>query len=215
MKQKYSGPTAGHPALRRTDRGIAVKTLAPYGLLVAFICVPSLLGAQDDPELARLEQAYQPEVRPLLKRYCYKCHSAEAEKNGKLEGKLRLDLREGVRGRGESGQGAVGPGKPDESNLYRAVTYLDSELVMPPKSRLAKSVVADFKPWIEMGAPDPRRGTLAKAEANEIDFEQARKFWSFRKQYPDTPFAVLHFSVVYMWHNVHVQLALKYFQKVS
>ena len=76
---------------------------------------------------------------------------------------------------------AVIPGKPDESNLYRAVTYLDSELVMPPKSRLAKSVVADFKQWIEMGAPDPRRGTLAKAESNEIDFEQARKFWSFRK----------------------------------
>ena len=76
---------------------------------------------------------------------------------------------------------AIIPGKPDESNLYRAVTYLDSELVMPPKSRLAKSVVADFKQWIEMGAPDPRSGTLAKAESNEIDFEQARKFWSFRK----------------------------------
>ncbi|MBT6102861.1 MAG: hypothetical protein HOH62_03065, partial [Verrucomicrobia bacterium] len=101
---------------------------------------------------------------------CYKCHSAEAEKKGKLEGKLRLDLREAVRGKGESGLVAVVPGKPDKSNLYRAVTYLDSELVMPPKSRLAKSVVADFKQWIEMGAPDPRRGTLAKAESNEIDF---------------------------------------------
>jgi len=124
---------------------------------------------------------FEKKIRPVLVENCYKCHSAEAEKNGKLEGKLRLDLREGVRGRGESGLVAVIPGKPDESNLYRAVTYLDSELVMPPKSRLAKSVVADFKQWIEMGAPDPRRGTLAKAEANEIDFEQARKFWSFRK----------------------------------
>ncbi|MBT3842394.1 MAG: DUF1549 domain-containing protein, partial [Verrucomicrobia bacterium] len=124
---------------------------------------------------------FEKKIRPVLVENCYKCHSAEAEKKGKLEGKLRLDLREAVRGRGESGLVAVVPGKPDKSNLYRAVTYLDSELVMPPKSRLAKSVVADFKQWIEMGAPDPRRGTLAKVESNEIDFEQARKFWSFRK----------------------------------
>ena len=82
MKQKYSGPAEGCPALRQTDRGIAVKALVLYGLLVAFVCASSHLGAQDDPEFARLEQAYQPGVRPLLKRYCYKCHSgddAEAE----------------------------------------------------------------------------------------------------------------------------------------
>ncbi|MDP7584571.1 MAG: c-type cytochrome domain-containing protein, partial [Verrucomicrobiota bacterium] len=119
---------------------------------------------------------FEKKIRPVLVENCYKCHSAEAEKNGKLEGKLRLDLREVARGKGESGLLAIIPGKPDKSNLYRAVTYLDSELVMPPKSRLAKSVVADFKQWIEMGAPDPRSGTLAKAEVKEINFEEARKF---------------------------------------
>jgi hypothetical protein len=41
------------------------------------MCVPSLGGAQGDPDLARLEQAYQPKVRLLLKRYCYKCHSGD------------------------------------------------------------------------------------------------------------------------------------------
>jgi len=44
-------------------------------------CLP-LGGAQGDPGLARLEQAYQPKVRLLLKRYYCKCHSgddAEAE----------------------------------------------------------------------------------------------------------------------------------------
>jgi hypothetical protein len=41
------------------------------------MCVPSLGGAQADPDLARLEQAYQPKVRLLLKRYCYKCHSGD------------------------------------------------------------------------------------------------------------------------------------------
>ena len=70
MKQKHSGLATGQPALRQADRGIAVKALVLFGLLVAFICASSLLGAQDDPELTRIEQAYQPEVRPLLKRYC-------------------------------------------------------------------------------------------------------------------------------------------------
>ena len=149
------------------------------------LCFPFAAGLLTAPgALAAVEDGldfFEKKIRPVLVENCYKCHSAEAEKKGKLEGKLRLDLREAVRGRGESGLVAVVPGKPDKSNLYRAVTYLDSELVMPPKSRLAKSVVADFKQWIEMGAPDPRRGTLAKVESNEIDFEQARKFWSFRK----------------------------------
>jgi len=81
---------------------------------------------------------FEKKIRPVLVENCYKCHSAEAEKNGKLEGKLRLDLREGVRGRGESGLVAVIPGKPDKSNLYRAVTYLDSELVMPPKVEVSQ-----------------------------------------------------------------------------
>jgi len=44
---------------------------------VAVACVSSLEGAQSDSDLARLEQAYQPEVQLLLKRYCYKCHSGD------------------------------------------------------------------------------------------------------------------------------------------
>ena len=86
---------------------------------------------------------FEKKIRPVLIEHCYKCHSAEAEEKGKLKGKLRLDLREAIRGRGESGLLSVVPGKPDESNLYRAIAYLDPELVMPPKTRLAKGVVAD------------------------------------------------------------------------
>ena len=124
---------------------------------------------------------FEKKIRPALVEHCYKCHSAEAEKKGELKGDLRLDFREGIRGKGESGLTAVVPGDPDKSNLYRAITYLDSELVMPPKSRLPKPIVTDFKQWIKMGAIDPRGGQLAKAEAKEIKFEVARKFWSFQK----------------------------------
>ena len=130
---------------------------------------------------AKRTDFFEKKIRPVLVENCYKCHSAEAEQNGKLKGKLRLDLREGTLGKGESGLVSVVPGNPDKSNLYRAITYLDSELVMPPKNRLPKSIVADFKRWIEMGAPDPRDGKLTKAKAKEINLEEARKFWSFQK----------------------------------
>ena len=99
---------------------------------------------------------FEKKIRPTLVEHCYKCHSAEAEKKGELKGDLRLDFREGIRGKGESGLTAVVPGDPDKSNLYRAITYLDSELVMPPKSRLPKPIVTDFKQWNKMGVIGPR-----------------------------------------------------------
>ena len=147
-----------------------------FPFAAGLLTTPGASAAGDDGV-----EFFEKKIRPVLIGHCYKCHSAEAEQKGKLKGKLRLDLREGARGKGESGRVAVVPGRPDESNLYRAITYLDSELVMPPKSRLAKSVVEDFKRWIEMGAPDPREGRLAKAEAKRINFDEARKFWAFRK----------------------------------
>ena len=147
-----------------------------FPFAAVLLTTPGASAAGDDGV-----EFFEKKIRPVLIGHCYNCHSAEAEQKGKLKGKLRLDLREGARWKGESGRVAVVPGKPDESNLYRAITYLDSELVMPPKSRLAKSVVEDFKRWIEMGAPDPREGRLAKAEAKRINFDEARKFWAFRK----------------------------------
>ena len=147
----------------------------------AFLPAAGFLAATGNVAADEGIEFFEKKIRPVLIEHCYKCHSADAEQKGKLKGKLRLDLREAIRGRGESGLAAVVPGKPDESNLYRAITYLDPELVMPPKTRLAKGVVADFKQWIEMGAPDPRDGRLAKAEAKQIDFAEARKFWAFRR----------------------------------
>ncbi|MED6314691.1 MAG: c-type cytochrome domain-containing protein, partial [Verrucomicrobiota bacterium] len=144
-------------------------------LLAYFLAMAVNMAADENIDF------FEKKIRPVLINHCYKCHSAEAEQKGKLKGRLRLDLREAIRGRGESGLKAVVPGKPDESNLYRAITYLDPELVMPPKTRLDKGVVKDFKRWIEMEAPDPRDGRLAKENAKQINFDEARKFWSFRK----------------------------------
>jgi hypothetical protein len=53
---------------------------------------------------------------------------------------------------------------------------------MPPKKKLPESVVADFEKWIELGAPDPRLavGKVTYSAKKEIDWDEARQFWSFR-----------------------------------
>ena len=104
----------------------------------AFLPAAGFLAATGNVAADEGIEFFEKKIRPVLIEHCYKCHSADAEQKGKLKGKLRLDLREAIRGRGESGLISVVPGKPDESNLYRAITYLDPELVMPPKTRLAK-----------------------------------------------------------------------------
>ena len=123
---------------------------------------------------------FEKKIRPVLVNHCYKCHSAKAEAKGKLKGGLRLDLRDAIRAKGDSGKNAVVPGDPQKSQLLNAISYLDAELQMPPKNRLPQSVVSDFRIWIEMGAPDPRDGKSNLKEEATIDFEQARQFWSFK-----------------------------------
>ena len=58
---------------------------------------------------------FEKKIRPVLIEHCYKCHSARRRsRRANSKGKLRLDLREAIRGRGESGLILVVPGKPPE-----------------------------------------------------------------------------------------------------
>ena len=71
------------------------------------------------------------------------------------------------------------PGKPEKSLLIKAIRRIDKKLSMPPKGALPESVVADFVAWVKRGAPDPRKASDAKAP--KVDFDKARRFWSFRR----------------------------------
>ena len=53
---------------------------------------------------------FETKIRPVLVQHCYECHSAEAQKAGKLKGALLLDSRTGIRRGGETGP-AVVPGR--------------------------------------------------------------------------------------------------------
>jgi hypothetical protein len=134
-------------------------------------------GPADFPDPAGM-QFFETKIRPVLADHCYKCHSAEANKAGKLKGELFLDNREGVLKGGEHGPVIV-PGKPEKSRLIEAVGYADKDLKMPPKDPLSPEVVADLTKWVAMGAPDPRLGPVPLVKKG-IDVEEGRKYWAFQ-----------------------------------
>lgn len=134
------------------------------------------LGLAGEPDAQTIE-FFEAKIRPVLVQHCYSCHSAEAERNKKLRGGLRLDTREGLRKGGDTGP-AVVPGKPGEGTLLPALRHTGN-VRMPPKEKLPDAVAADFEAWITRGAPDPRDGKAVAASAVR-DIDKARNFWAFR-----------------------------------
>jgi cytochrome c553 len=121
---------------------------------------------------------FEKKIRPVLTESCYGCHSAQAKKP---QGGLRLDSRDAMLKGGASGQAAVVPGDPDRSLLIRAIRYTDAKLQMPYAGKLPDHVIKDFEEWVRVGAPDPRTAApAAAANWSPYDFNEAKRFWSFR-----------------------------------
>jgi hypothetical protein len=118
---------------------------------------------------------FEKEIRPLLHKHCYECHSIEAEKE---KGGLLLDSRQGLATGGDSGP-AVVPGDVEGSLLLRAVSYEDGDLQMPPKYKLTNQERVVLAKWVEAGAPDPRDHQTER-KVKSIDLAKGREFWAFR-----------------------------------
>ncbi|HEX8911353.1 MAG TPA: PSD1 and planctomycete cytochrome C domain-containing protein [Humisphaera sp.] len=183
---------------------MAARRTSIFAWAAAVACaVAATAGTARADDRAATDRAatdlFERRIRPALVEHCYKCHSADAAKAGKLKGGLLADTRDGLRKGGDTGP-AVVPGKPDESLLIKAIRYADENTQMPPKGKLPPDLIADFERWVAAGAPDPRTGDApAAAAAKEIDVEAGRRFWSIaplavvdppavaRKDWPRTP----------------------------
>ena len=98
------------------------------------------------------ERLFVLKVLPLLKVKCFGCHGIDPKN---LRGNFDIRSRAGLLKGGESGEPSIVPGKPQESPLYRAVLWEDSE--MPPKEndRLSPQETEQIRQWIVAGAPWP------------------------------------------------------------
>ena len=95
---------------------------------------------------------YTRQIRPLLARRCFRCHGTDAKAR---EAGLRLDARDSAIKELESGERAIVPGKPDQSELIARITSRDEDLRMPPAE--AGKPLSDkerqlLRQWIVEGA---------------------------------------------------------------
>jgi hypothetical protein len=103
-------------------------------------------AAQSAEKAVRFER----DVRPVLVR-CVTCHGP-----GKMRAGLRLDGREAATQELDSGNRAVVPGKPDQSELLRRVASTDPQERMPPRGEpLTTAQVDSLRRWIASGAEWP------------------------------------------------------------
>jgi hypothetical protein len=90
---------------------------------------------------------FQRDIRPILADNCFKCHGPD---KGHRKAGLRLDDRAAA-----VAQGAIVPGKPDESELVSRVFSTEKDEVMPPPRTNKKLTAAQkelLKRWVRQGA---------------------------------------------------------------
>ena len=122
-------------------------------------------------------QFFETNIRPALVKYCYDCHSVDA---GDSRAGLLVDTRQGLLQGGDSGPALV-PGNHTDSLIWEAINWDGYE--MPPSQKMPAEVIAHFKTWIDMGAPDPRERELLefKTKITADDIEKRRAHWAFQK----------------------------------
>src|SRR5688572_21317290 len=151
----------------------------PFRLGLSLIAAVPVWGAVTAEPTKEQIEFFEQKIRPILADNCYQCHSQE---QGKSKGDLTLDTKKGWEKGGESGP-AIVPGDPEKSTLYKAVSYKDDDLQMPPKSKggkLADQQIADLATWIKMGAPDPRLEPAKAASKLSGLTDKARQHWAYQ-----------------------------------
>lgn len=155
----------GLKPLPRRSSGV-VSRVAAIGLVSLLGCAASAQGAEADAA-----KIYEEQVRPILARRCYECHSAEV---GDPEGGLALDDLSGWSRPGKYGP-AIVPGEAEKSGMLRAISYDDHELQMPPERRLPQREIDILTAWIRMGAKGADAAKSAAAPPHDFGVELARR----------------------------------------
>jgi len=124
--------------MRLVDQFIAVILVAVAGCIASTSVAAPLDFARD--------------VRPILAEHCFQCHGPDPTTR---EAGLRLDQRDAATAKLESGETAIVPNKPGQSELVRRIHSTDADSVMPPpstKKKLKPAELAALERWVSEGA---------------------------------------------------------------
>src|SRR5437870_7589963 len=106
--------------------------------LLILLCWTASHVRADDPDFTR-------EVRPILARYCFKCHGPDERYR---KARLQLDEEKSAH------KSVIVPGRPQESELVQRIFAADADMIMPPpstKTALNKEQKELLKRWIAAG----------------------------------------------------------------
>ena len=109
--------------------------------------------------------AFRRDVLPILSENCFACHGFDEKAR---QADLRLDVRSGATSAADSGQRAVIPGKPDESELILRISSTDPDLRMPPaetERTLSAEQQRILREWVEQGAEFQKHWSFEKPKA--------------------------------------------------
>src|SRR5215471_11695773 len=145
------------------------------------IIVTVILAGSGLPVAARAGEplAFERDVRPILKAYCFDCHGGGEELKGQLDLRLVRSARRG----GKSGPALVA-GQPDESLML--IRMQEGE--MPPgEKKVPAEHVAVVGRWIADGARTLREEPESLPPGIDITPDE-RAFWAFQiVRRPDPP----------------------------
>jgi hypothetical protein len=123
-------------------------------------------GEPADPPQTAVD--YNRDIHPILAENCYECHGPDA---GRRRRELRLDTRDGALAMLPSGNRAVVPGQPAQSELVRRTRATLPLVRMPPRStgRTLSDLQLDLlERWIAEGAPWERHWSFISPGAPEV-----------------------------------------------
>ena len=106
---------------------------------------------------------YEEHIKPLFRAHCLKCHNAD-----EANADLNLASYAAVLKGGSSGE-VVKPGRPESSQLYRAMAHLDGAEAMPPESpKLGEEKIALVREWIRGGLIPGKGGKSMLRSVGEL-----------------------------------------------
>ncbi len=144
---------------------IGLTTLLIYG------CLLPTGWAADQPV------DFRKEIQPILAAHCLKCHGPDKET---LEGGLRLDERTSAIAELESGEYAIVPNQPKQSELLIRVMSDDSSLIMPPPEagkKLTAKEIKSLQQWIAEGATFARHWSFVKPKRTVLPTKLSQPKW--------------------------------------
>ena len=124
------------------------KWLGWSGLIAVLI----LLVGLDSGAAAVPPVVFSRDILPILSDNCVKCRGPDETSR---KAKLRFDLQDEALKPAKSGERAIVPGKPAESELIKRINAKDEDDLMPPvksEKKLTPAQKEMFKRWISEGA---------------------------------------------------------------